>query len=393
MLRRLSGVVGVVAAGLVLGGATPLGALPSGDDHGAALAALADVRLAIAEMLAPENQAVSGPIAYRRAAHRAINALVGMRDQLYDTASGSPGDAAGAIGHIDSLLGRPGSELWTPALEGAKVNLASAAAQLQEAVAARELGDFQRVVTGALLSLEVAVGRSSETGTLGGLEGALATTTLGIPAHARVVSACSIPTAVPAYGTISGWLVFVALPVSESQTALDADYGISHVAVVGNIVMLYTSAADQGAKLCRKGAVPSGAADPPETPALYTAEQAREGAGIYRQYCARCHGTDLQGGQAPAVAGTDFLAIATQDKWTVADLRTIIFDTMPFDNPGSLTLHQLAAALAFILASNCYPAGATPFPESPDPSFATIKIEPPPDAHPTNAKLGTCEVK
>jgi polar amino acid transport system substrate-binding protein len=49
--------------------------------------------------------------------------------------------------------------------------------------------------------------------------------------------------------------------------------------------------------------------------------------------------------------------------------------------------------MAFLLASNCYPAGSKPFPSKDDPSLAKVKLGPVPGAKPANPQLGTCGVK
>jgi hypothetical protein len=65
---------------------------------------------------------------------------------------------------------------------------------------------------------------------------------------------------------------------------------------------------------------------------------------------------------------------------------------MPFSDPGSLSPQQYANVMAFLLASNCYLAGAKPFPTSADPSLARIAIGPH-GGKPDNAKTGTCIVR
>ena len=81
------------------------------------------------------------------------------------------------------------------------------------------------------------------------------------------------------------------------------------------------------------------------------------------------------------------------NKWTLADLRSLVVENMPLNNPGTLTPEQYANVMAFLLASNCYPAGSVPFPQKDDPSFASIKVGPVAGAQPTDPKLGTCAVK
>ena len=125
----------------------------------------------------------------------------------------------------------------------------------------------------------------------------------------------------------------------------------------------------------------------------YTAAQAHAGATVYRRYCLQCHAANLQGSAGPAVAGTEFLTTAKTNKWTLNDLRTTVFENMPFSNPGSLTAKQYAGVMAFLLASNCYPPGTQPFPQRPDPSLAKVKLGPVSGAKRTNATFGTCAVK
>jgi S-disulfanyl-L-cysteine oxidoreductase SoxD len=90
---------------------------------------------------------------------------------------------------------------------------------------------------------------------------------------------------------------------------------------------------------------------------IYSTEQARRGAGLYRQECASCHGEKLEGrGQAPPLVGADF----TMD-WngmTVDDLFEKMQTSMPADQPGHLSREQNATLLAYILNANQFPAGA-----------------------------------
>src|ERR1051325_3881627 len=72
----------------------------------------------------------------------------------------------------------------------------------------------------------------------------------------------------------------------------------------------------------------------PQTPGVFTAEQASNGSGGYSQNCAACHGINLEGsGDAPALVGGTFLL-----KWRpkmVSELFGEILQTMPASNPGS----------------------------------------------------------
>ncbi len=84
---------------------------------------------------------------------------------------------------------------------------------------------------------------------------------------------------------------------------------------------------------------------------------------------------------------------AQQNKWRLSELRTTIFENMPFSDPGSLTPKEYADVTAFLLASNCYPPGPKPFPTTASPTLAKVKLGLIPGAKPTNPKLGTCAVK
>ena len=89
----------------------------------------------------------------------------------------------------------------------------------------------------------------------------------------------------------------------------------------------------------------------------YTKEQAKRGEKVYADTCASCHGANLLGGEmAPALAGPDFLA-GWAGKQTLNDLYLKVHEEMPQDNPGTLTPAQAADAVAFMLATNKYPAG------------------------------------
>lgn len=92
-------------------------------------------------------------------------------------------------------------------------------------------------------------------------------------------------------------------------------------------------------------------------PALYTAQQATAGAGIYVQSCAMCHGADLQGGGGPALIGQGFASAGSDD--TIGSVFSVITQQMPATAPGSLTHEQDEDEMAYILKQNGYPAGST----------------------------------
>lgn len=88
---------------------------------------------------------------------------------------------------------------------------------------------------------------------------------------------------------------------------------------------------------------------------VYTAEQANRGDSLYPDSCSRCHGDELEGDEAPALEGEEFLK-----DWkglTLGDLYKRIRDSMPLDHPGSITPAQAADLTAFILRRNKVPEG------------------------------------
>jgi hypothetical protein len=91
---------------------------------------------------------------------------------------------------------------------------------------------------------------------------------------------------------------------------------------------------------------------------VYTEEQAKRGGPMYSEFCASCHGPELMGGEmAPPLATGDFLA--GWDGLTLGDLFERMRISMPQNAPGSLSGQQNADILAFMLAANKYPTGAT----------------------------------
>jgi mono/diheme cytochrome c family protein len=417
---RITMTAGAAAAFLLFclsaAGATPPAGAVNG--HARALAALADVNAAITEIVTAENSTASGPLSYKRAAHRAINALVGESDPLSDRASGNPGDSDGAIGHLDALLHRSGTPAWQSTIQGADANAHSAAASLRHALKADELSDFQFDVTDALTSLLVARGRPGQSDALGGLEGALATTMLGVPPGAHIVSACDNNADTPAYATVGGYLIYVAVPAAQGTAQLPEDFGSRDIQVKGNRLIVHTAAAPMAARLCQKqtaaaqsstpkSAPPPATATAPEStpqsaakhetqngaPALYTEAQAQAGKAVYAANCVSCHGTKLQGTAAPAVTGPDFLTTAHKNGWTMQTLQALVTNNMPFSSPGSLSPKAYSEVIAFLLAANCYPAGDKPFPTNSDPTLAKIPLAPPAGTDNQLSKPGACMVQ
>jgi polar amino acid transport system substrate-binding protein len=416
--------------------ATPLGT--QAGDHTAALAALADVKAALAMLVTADRSYATDRTIYYRASQRAINALEGLNGPDAVAGLGSPGDADGAIGHIDALLDRKATPVWVDPLHGAEANLRAAVSHLHDSLKARELMDYQIAVSRALAYLEVAQGRPTETGVLGGLEGALANTTLGIPDGATQEDACAPPRSAPAYGTHDGNIAWVTVPISAGAHTLAENPGGTEITVQGDMIVLRTAAAPLVARTCsgqpdtapttqhaaaaqvplQEPAQPQQVAQPRQTepkrteqlaalqqqqgtadsagggapPALYTLAQAREGAIVYGPKCAGCHGANMQGTAAPSVAGNDFLNTASRNGWTLAVIRYLVFNIMPMNAPHSLSPNSYAAVMAYLLASNCYPAGNTPFPTEDQPSFAAIKLAPVPGTKAEQNSRGVCQI-
>ncbi len=391
-------------------------------DHWAALASVADLKAAIAELTAAESSFATDRTVYHAAAQRAINALEGANGPHYLADAGSHGDAAGAVGHIDALLDRKETPVWADPLRGAEANMRAAVAHLQDAIQARELMDYELAASRALAYLEVAQGRPTEAGVLAGLEGALANTVLGIPEGASQADGCAAPVAgsaaSPLYGTHGGYIAWVTVPATEGQHALAEDPGAADVTVQGGAIILHTAVAGLVAKDCSAhpqevvatppsapvsqsapaatAAAPASAAPAPAAsaplPPLYTVEQAEVGAQVYATKCVSCHGANLQGVAAPSVAGNDFLGTAKNNGWSLEVIRYLVFEMMPFNAPKSLSPAAYANVVAYLLASNCYPAGSTPFPTEDNPGFANMALGPVAGDHPGRNELGVCKV-
>ena len=88
---------------------------------------------------------------------------------------------------------------------------------------------------------------------------------------------------------------------------------------------------------------------------VYSAAQAAQGRDLYRAQCAECHGATLEGASGPPLIGDAFLS-----NWSARPLATVvgkIQNTMPFNQPGSLSRPQSTALLAYMLQASKFPAG------------------------------------
>lgn len=375
-------------------------------DRELALRSLANMQAAIDSIVRTEDGNAVGLKAYQTAALRARNILIGRKDRDYVATVGSTGDGVGAIGYIDRLLDRSDTHAWTDGLRGAKINLLAAAQSLTDALGAKQMEEYQTDLTAAIADIALAVGRPSQAGVLGGVEGALATTSLGIPAGSRIVSGCSTASDAPAYGVTAGKVLYLSIDRHTAAAALPSDFPIRRIDVVGNRLVLYTNSPGEAARLCARHTASQRVTESRPTAhrertravasailVSFTAAQAHAGAAVYAQNCVSCHGANLQGVAAPAVAGNEFVHQVTGNGWTVADLRNLVVQQMPLNNPGTLSPKQYADVMAYLLASNCYTAGSAPFPSKDDPKFAKVKIRPPHGVTPTDPHLGTCRVR
>ena len=93
---------------------------------------------------------------------------------------------------------------------------------------------------------------------------------------------------------------------------------------------------------------------------IYTVPQSERGAPLYREHCSGCHDGGRE--EAPSLSGAEFAS--NWDNQSMGQLSERIRTTMPTDAPGSLSRAQVADILAFMLATDKYPAGSTELPTS-----------------------------
>lgn len=124
--------------------------------------------------------------------------------------------------------------------------------------------------------------------------------------------------------------------------------------------------------------VATGARPPITTSAgVYSDSQAEEGAQVYAQNCAMCHGRTLGGTlETPGLTGK---FVANWSKRPLGDLYDYVGRAMPQFAPGTLTPQDDARLLAFLLKANGMPAGAAPLPAD-SVALHAIAFEPAPSA-------------
>lgn len=238
------------------------------------------------------------------------------------------------------------------------------------------------------------------------LEGALATTDLAVPEGGTIVAGCEAPTGAPAYGIAHGYLLYVAVPIANGairlpEVRLPEVPGVRDITLGRGLVIVHTAATGMPKDLCaghkQAAADPSAAgSDTRESASLAprrsTEAQAIAGEAVFIRACTSCHGRALEGNSAPANAGTRFLDKAGKPGWSVSDMHTLAVSAMPLDNPGSLTPAQYADVLAYLRASDCYPAGSVPFPVRDSARLKATPLAIVTAVRPDNPQLGTCRV-
>jgi mono/diheme cytochrome c family protein len=90
---------------------------------------------------------------------------------------------------------------------------------------------------------------------------------------------------------------------------------------------------------------------------VYTDAQAKRGQDLFTGRCVSCHGRELQGLEGPPLTGGEFLKVWAPKP--LSDLVTKIQNTMPDDNPGTLTRPEAADLVSYILQAGKFPPGRT----------------------------------
>lgn len=86
---------------------------------------------------------------------------------------------------------------------------------------------------------------------------------------------------------------------------------------------------------------------------VYTSEQAAQGGEVYAMSCVSCHSAATHTG--PAFA-------ARWSGQTLADLFGFIRESMPKNDPGTLSPREYLLAMVYVLQMNGMPAGTDPLP-------------------------------
>ena len=98
----------------------------------------------------------------------------------------------------------------------------------------------------------------------------------------------------------------------------------------------------------------------PNRTGLFTQAQADQGRALYTANCASCHGLDLMGASAPALAGPVFSRRWSSDH-TIGEVYEKV-KAMPPAAVAPLSSEQHTAILTYMLMTNGYPAGSSTLP-------------------------------
>ena len=111
------------------------------------------------------------------------------------------------------------------------------------------------------------------------------------------------------------------------------------------------------------GGTSCAAADPAASslPAVFSTDQAKRGRQIYSASCAACHGAELEGVAAPALAGPAFVRRWEPPERSASDLLYVLRTSMPKLAMGSLRPDDYLAVFAYLLQRNGWPAGSRQF--------------------------------
>jgi S-disulfanyl-L-cysteine oxidoreductase SoxD len=99
---------------------------------------------------------------------------------------------------------------------------------------------------------------------------------------------------------------------------------------------------------------------------VYSSGQASRGQAVFQSICTTCHAPDR-------FTGTEFVTA-----WSGKNLTELFkaLQSMPEDNPGSLSAQQYGDVLAYFLSLNKFPAGADDLKGDAD-ALASIAMQPP----------------
>lgn len=91
---------------------------------------------------------------------------------------------------------------------------------------------------------------------------------------------------------------------------------------------------------------------------FFSSEQTTYGKSLYDENCASCHGLNLQGGNASALKGDDFLVLWSSEGKTLGDLVYVIRTTMPLGNAGIFDKQSYLDITTYLLEQNGLKTGA-----------------------------------